>query len=92
MTALVRFYFNSNAVSPGTGTAYNAGIGNGSSQIKYCDQQVQLANGSGTVSKQFNKITDTSFVGTRQAYITAEVEGYGVSASLQVPVNFAAAT
>lgn len=91
MNALVRMYFNSNAVSTG-GTAYNAGIGNGSSQIKFCDVSETLTNGSGTVQKQFNKITDTSFVGTRQAYITAEVEGYGVSASLQVPVVFTSAT
>ena len=92
MNALVRMYFNSNAVAPDGSTAYNAGIGNGSSQIKYCDVPVNLSNGSGTVTKQFNKIDDTSFIGTRQAYITAEVEGYGVAASLQVGVNFTAAT
>lgn len=92
MNAIVRFYFNSNAVGPSGGNAYNAGIGNGSSQIKYCDVPVQLSGGSATVTKQFDKIQDTSFVGTRQAYITAEVEGYGVAASLQVPVNFTAAT
>ena len=87
---IVRFYFNSNAVLPTT-TSYNAGIGNGSSQIKYCDESVQIGTDQkATVTKRFNKITDATFVGTRMAYVTAEVEGYGSAATLQVPVEFTA--
>jgi len=90
-SVVVRYYFNSNAVGPSTGTAYNAGIGNGSSQIKYCDVSVGIgSDGKATTTKTFNKITDATFVGTRQAYITAEVEGYGSAATLQVPVEFTA--
>ena len=90
-SVVVRFYFNSNAVAPDGSTSYNAGIGNGSSQIKYCDVPVQIGTDQkGTVTKQFNKITDATFVGTRMAYVTAEVEGYGSAATLQVPVEFTA--
>ena len=90
-TYLVRFYYNSNTVAPdGTGSTYTSGLGNGVQQVKYCDVEVSVGTETSTQipPKQFNKIADASFIGTKNAHITVEVQGYGTAAFVQVPVEF----
>ena len=90
-TYLIRFFYNSNVVAPaGTSSTYTSGLGNGVQQVKYCDTEVSVGTQTSTQieSKQFNKINDASFIGTKNAHITVEVQGYGTAAFVQVPVEF----
>ena len=85
---LARFYFNSDVVNS-VDTSYSSGLGNGSQQIKYCDLDVTISTSDATgISKEFNKITDASFIGTKNAHITVEIQGYGTAAFVQVPIVF----